>query len=207
VFWIAYRLDKDICLRWGKPLLQDDDDMDMELPDNDPVDKLGLITLSDGTGTFNIFRTMSEFAVIESKIYKQLYSAKASQLSNEGLLHTIGELDLILEEWKEGIPTEFQPEYEIKVDNKPLLSHIIILHFAYYNCLNSIHRTSVHHGFWTSDVFNRRLNARALNPRVFSSASICVAAARASIRLIKHIEPGGCRYVWYVFTLGFMIES
>jgi hypothetical protein len=32
IFWIAYRIDKDTCIRSGLPLIQDDDDMNLELP-------------------------------------------------------------------------------------------------------------------------------------------------------------------------------
>jgi hypothetical protein len=73
------------------------------------------------------------------------------------------------------------------------------LHFAYYNCLTTIHRMSVHHGYWTSRLSNyaiQGLNVRPLNPRVFSSAALCVSAARASIHLIKYIPQGDFDCVW-----------
>merc|ERR1719262_1807367 len=44
VFWIGYMLDKDICLRSGRPPAQDDDDMNVDLPSADsttgPFDKI-----------------------------------------------------------------------------------------------------------------------------------------------------------------------
>jgi len=76
-----------------------------------------------------------------------------------------------------------------------------MLHFAYYNCLTTIHRMSVHHGFWTSRLSNYAisgLSARPLNPRVFASASLCVAAARSSIQLIKYINFNDCPCVWLI---------
>lgn len=181
--------------------MQDDDDMNVELPSEDPPDNIGNVPLSDGKSKVNLFRLMCLFGTIESKVYKRLYSTKASRQSDGELLNTIGELDRELEEWKDSIPLDFRPEYEIKATHRPLILPIVVLHFAYYNCLTTIHRMSVHHGYWTSRLSNyaiQGLNARPLNPRVFSSAVLCVSAARASINLIKYIPQGDFACVWLV---------
>jgi len=201
VFWIAYLLDKDTCLRSGRPPAQDDEDMNVELPSEDPPDNVGNIPLADGNGKINLFRLMCEFAIISSKVYKKLYSVEASKQSDGELLNTIGELDQELEDWKDRIPLDFRPEHEIKASHTPLVLHIVVLHFSYYNCLATIHRMSVHHGYWSSrlsDYAVSGLNARPLNPRVFSSAALCVQAARASIHLIKYIPQGDFACVWLV---------
>ncbi|KAJ5888418.1 hypothetical protein N7495_008459 [Penicillium taxi] len=201
VFWIAYYLDKDICLRSGRPPVQDDDDMNVQLPSEDPPDNVGNVPLTDGKGKFNLFRSLCEFATIESRVYKRLYSAKASRQSDGELLNTIGELDKELEDWKDAIPIDFRPEHEIQATHGPLLIHVVVLHFAYYNCLTTIHRMSVHHGYWTSRLSNyaiQGLNARPLNPRVFLSAVLSVTAARASINLIKYIPQGDFACVWLI---------
>ncbi|KAK5554655.1 hypothetical protein LTR46_007381 [Exophiala xenobiotica] len=201
VFWIAYLLDKDSCLRAGRPPAQDDDDMNVELPSEDPPDNIGNVPLADGKGKINLFRLMCEFAIISSKVYRQLYSVRASKQSDGELLNTIGELDRELEAWKDSIPIDFRPEHEIKTSHTPLILHIVVLHFSYYNCLTTIHRMSVHHGYWTSRLSEyaiQGLNARPLNPRVFSSAALCVSAARASIHLIKYIPQGDFACVWLI---------
>ena len=175
--------------------------MNVELPNEDPPDSLGNIPLADGQGKINLFRLMCTFAVIENKVYKKLYSTKASKQSDAELLKTIGDLDRELEEWKDGIPIDFRPEHEIKASHTPLMLHVVVLHFAYYNCLTTIHRMSIHHGFWTSrlsDLALRGLNAKAINPRVFSSGVLCVQAARASIKLLDYIPQGDYACVWYV---------
>ncbi|KAL7823283.1 N-terminal binuclear Zn cluster-containing protein [Trichoderma gracile] len=201
VFWIAYMLDKDLCLRSGRPPAQDDDDMNVELPDADPEDNIGNIPLADGKGKMNLFRVMCEFAVIESNVYKRLYAAKAAKQSDGELLATIGELDQQLEEWKDRIPIDFRPEHEIRASHTPLILHIVMVHFTYYNCLTTIHRMSVHHGFWTSRLANYAIsgqNVRPLNPRVYSSAMLSTAAARASISLLKYIPQGDFSCVWLI---------
>ncbi|CAG9999694.1 unnamed protein product [Clonostachys byssicola] len=201
VFWIAYMLDKDLCLRAGRPPAQDDDDMNVDLPDEDPLDCIGNIPLADGKGKMNLFRVMCEFSVIESNVYKRLYATKAAKQSDGELLSAIGELDQQLEDWKNKIPTDFRPEHEIRASHTPLIIHVVMLHFAYYNCLTTIHRMSVHHGFWTSRLSNyalQGLNTRALNPRVYSSASLCTGAARASISLLKYMPQGDFNCVWMI---------
>ncbi|KAI2623426.1 N-terminal binuclear Zn cluster-containing protein [Xylaria nigripes] len=199
VFWIAYMLDKDICLRSGRPPAQDDDDMNVDLPDADPADHIGNIPLANGKGKMNLFRVMCELAVIESSIYKRLYSTKASRLSDGELLQTIGELDKELENWKDSIDIDYRPEHEIRASHTPLVLHIAMLHFSYYNALTTLHRMSIHHGFWNSRLANyaiQGLNARPLNPRVFSSASLCASAARATISLLKYIPQGDFSCAW-----------
>lgn len=173
--------------------------MNIELPNEDPADNIGNIPLSDGKGKLNIFRLQCRFSIIQSKVYKQLYSTRAARQSDGELLNTIGELDRELEEWKDGIPIDFRPEHEIKATHRPLVLHIVVLHLSYYNCLATIHRMSVHHGYWTSRLSNyaiQGLNARPLNPRVFSSAALCVTAARSTIHLIKYIPQGNFCCVW-----------
>ena len=204
VFWIGYMLDKDICLRSGRPPLQDDDDMNVDLPVEDPPDNIGNIPLADGRGKVNLFRLMCTFASISSRVYRRLYSVKASRQSDGELLNTIGELDKELEEWKDGIPLDFRPEHDIKASHTPLILHVVVLHFGYYNCLTTIHRMSIHHGFWTNRLSNyaiQGLNAKALNPRVFASAALSVSAARASIHLIKYLPQGDFACVWSVAFL------
>jgi hypothetical protein len=179
--------------------VQDDDDMNVDLPSEDPPDDVGNIPLSDNKGKINFFRLSCKFSIIQNKVYKRLYSTKASKLSDGELLNTIGELDNELEMWKDSIPLEYRPENEIKALHVPLIIPLVILHFSYYNCLTTIHRMSIHHGYWTSRLSNyatQGLNARRLNPRVFSSAILCVNAARASINLIKYIPQGDFACVW-----------
>lgn len=60
---------------------------------------------------------------------------------------------------------------------------------------------AVHHGYWTSrlsDFAIQGLNSRPLNPRVFSSAALCVQAARASIHLIRYVPQGDYSCVWLI---------
>lgn len=200
VFWIAYLIDKDISLRSGRPPMQDDNDWNVDLPSEEPDDGVGVVPTVDG-GKVNLFRKIAEFSVISGKVYARLYSVKASKQSDGELLNTIGELDSELEEWKDSIPLQFRPEHEPNTGDQSLTLQLVTLHFAYYNCLATIHRRSIHHGYWTdrlSDYAFQGLNIQSLNPRVYSSALLCVQAARASINLIKYIPQGDFACVWLI---------
>jgi len=173
--------------------------MNIDLPSEDPPDNIGNVPNADGLGKTNIFRFMCTFSTIQSRVYKRLYSTRAGKQSDGELLNVIGELDRELEEWKDSMPPEFRPDNDIKATHRPLILHLAVLHFAYYNCLTTVHRMSVHNGFWTSRLSNyavQGLNARPLNPRVFNSAAICMQAARSSVHLCRYIPQGDFACVW-----------
>lgn len=203
IFWIIYLVDKDVALRSGRPPCLNDDDCNVELPDENPPDGCGVLPLENGS--FNIFRAMARFSVIESKVYMQLYSAKASRQSDGELLQAIGRLDKELEEWRISVPAQIRPDDDSNglpadLSGGPLV-HILLLHFAYYNCLTTIHRMSIHHGYWSnrlSDYAIAGLSVQPLNPRVFSSASLCVSAARATVGLMDRLDPMDYSCVWYI---------
>ena len=200
VFWIMYMLDKDTALRSGRPPCISDDDCNVELPDEDPLDGVGNLPLSNGMANFNLFRAMARLSVIESKVYIQLYSAKAAKQSDGELLNTIGRLDDELEKWKDSLPAEFRPGNDQSTTSQNKIMPVVFLHFSYLYCLTTIHRTSSNHGHWTNRLSNfalAGLNARPTNPRIFNSTALCVLAARSSINLIERLDPGDYSFMRY----------
>jgi hypothetical protein len=204
IFWIVYLLDKEYALRAGRPPCINDDDCNVELPSENPEDQVGNVTCSDGKVTFNIFRVMVTFATIQSKVYMQLYSAKAARQSDGELLNIVGNLDSELEAWKATIPSEFHPDKDLSwLVDRTIAYQILVLHFEYYSLLTTIHRMSIHHGYWTSRLSNYAvsgMSARRLNPRIFSSASLCVSAARSTVGLIKCLDSYDYPCLWYVLV-------
>lgn len=193
VFWIAYILDKEISLRMGRPPAQEDDDMNVELPSMEPEDNVGSFVL--GGTKVNLFRLLTEFAIIQSRIYKQLYSTEASKQPIEKLLTIVGNLDNQLEEWKSRIPTNFQPELEAATC-LPRNMQVLVLHFGYYNCLATLHRMPSYWLSRLSDQTVQDLKGRLPNPRVFSSGALCVSAARGSISLLKYVPQEDNAVIW-----------
>ncbi|EWC44067.1 hypothetical protein DRE_01419 [Drechslerella stenobrocha 248] len=202
VFWIAYVIDKDIALRSGRPSIINDDDMNIELPEEESFDGLGMIELAGGRGKVNLFRRTCRFAQIQSRVYMQLYSAKAAKQSDGELLNTIGDLDRELEEWRDSIPLDVRPEHAISNAYELHMLSLVLMHFQYFNCLATIHRMSIAHSYWTNRLAQYAvsgLSPRPLNPRVFSSAALSVSAARSSIHLLKYINQADINCIWLVF--------
>jgi hypothetical protein len=114
VFWVGYILDQDTSLRSGRPAAQDDSDMDMSLPDENPSDGVGDMSLSSGTGKCNIFRFYCELGLIQSKVHKMPYSVKASAYTSEETSAITAVLNCELDKWKDRLPQEFRPGHVSK---------------------------------------------------------------------------------------------
>ncbi len=140
---------------------------------------------------------------MNAKVYKRLYSVKASKQTDGELLNTISDLDQELEQWKDSLPVVFRPETSL--DNNQLhptlVLHLTLLHLAYYNLLTTIHRRSIHHGYWTGRLAQYAIEGRNVTPlshRVFSSAALCVTAARMSIALLSYVPPDDTGILWLI---------
>ncbi|RYE96444.1 MAG: GAF domain-containing protein, partial [Oxalobacteraceae bacterium] len=191
VFWVAYFLDKETSLRSGRPSAQDDDDIDVELPSEDPADKIGMVPLNSADKiekpSSNVFRSICAFAQIQSRVHKKLYSVRASQKSEQKLIASIGKLVHELEDWKQSIPTDFRPGHEIDAACWPYRLHVIFMNLAYHHCVTTIHRLSVHGDrakrSHTQAMYS--LDPKSSDARVSKSSAQCLQSARASIRLIS----------------------
>ena len=185
VFWIVYFIDKSLSLRLGHPSVLNDDDIGIDLPQDEIVQKH-----PDGSTKYSIFRCQAQLARLESRIQTELYSARALRKSALERLRLVGELDKALMEWKDALPVEIQPDRVMQCDDDHILP-IVMMNFAYFNCLTTIHRVSVHHGSWTNSHLSQSgatLHDQHLNPRVYASQSICLAAARQSIQLLRFVN-------------------
>ncbi|EED21290.1 conserved hypothetical protein [Talaromyces stipitatus ATCC 10500] len=188
LFWVVYIMDKSIALRLGHPSVMNDDDIGIDLP----LEKGSGEVRSDSTTTrAGMFRYNVQLARLESRIYSALYSARGQTKSPMERMRLVGELDKAVVEWKEHLPVEIRPETPIQCQ-EDLVLPIVLMHFAYFNCLTLIHRASVHHGSWTSIHHNQHTDTvqddGRLNPRVYASHAICLAVARQSIQLLNLVD-------------------
>jgi hypothetical protein len=149
----------------------------------------------------NTFRAMCKLAMIEGKVYKRLYSVQASKQSIEQIVNCVDQLDEELGNWRQSVPEEFRPESEIKVLDDVLRLQIVNFHLTYYHCLAAIHRKLVQHGHWVNrpDSLEEVGDKQKIRQHVFSSAVLCVSAARASINLIRFIPQGSLVCIWSVY--------
>ncbi|UQC86042.1 uncharacterized protein CLUP02_11541 [Colletotrichum lupini] len=90
VFWAAYILDKETGLNHGLDSIQDDDDIETELPSG----------WGEGVDILNL---RAKLAMVESSIRRRLYTAKGLRLTDADLVKAIIDLDALLEEWRSNL--------------------------------------------------------------------------------------------------------
>jgi Fungal specific transcription factor domain len=204
VFWVIYILEKSTCLRIGRPSAINDEDIGVPLPPEDLHDEgsLGIHVASTPGRIFYPFRAACAIALIESKVYSELYSARSWTQMPDERLNRVSRLDQELQEWKDNIPLEIRPEHTIQCEGEHRFA-IIMLHFGYYNCLTTIHRVSIHHRSWISKDGDAGSDATPpqssptsstsspLNPRVYASYALCLSAARSTIHIATHLLGSG----------------
>ncbi|RDW86162.1 fungal specific transcription factor domain-containing protein [Aspergillus mulundensis] len=208
IFWIAYCLDREISLRFGKPPTQSDEDISIGLPTEPPKDSVRIAPSTYRYGDFDAFRAHCQLATIKSQLYKDLYSAAAKDRPLSEIMASVGTLDGMLQSWKEDLPSECQPEpHKVSSFTKTSISVMLFyLHCSYFNCIIAMHRLIVSRGLQTSgDLLRQYADLRGsapppYNTRVFDSESICANAARASIRLMKYLPEG------HISLVGIMIH-
>ncbi|KAL5337550.1 fungal-specific transcription factor domain-containing protein [Aspergillus crustosus] len=182
IIWIAYCIDREICLRFGKSPTQSDDDMAIEI---------------NRHGGFDSFRAQCQLATIKGRLYKDLYSAVAKDQTFSEIMTCVGTLDGMLRKWREDLPSEFRPETQVST-RFPLSSTLVALLYlycSYFDCIIAMHRLIASHGIQTAeDLLKRKdfgiLTSTTYDPRLFASDYLCANAARASIRLIKYMPEG-----------------
>jgi hypothetical protein len=90
VFWILDFLDKAMSIRVGQPSVMFDDDVGIDLPQ-----ELATSNISpDGSKKYSIFRYHAQIARLESRVYTELYSIKASNSPEIQRLKSVGQVCL-----------------------------------------------------------------------------------------------------------------
>ena len=176
-----------------------DDDIGVDLPDEDTT----ICYNPDGSRKFNTFRSQVELALLEGRIYTELYSIRSRKRSDLERLKAVGRLDQGLQEWLLSIPVEIRPDEKIQCGQEHI-PPVFMMHFAYYNCLGTIHRASIHHRSWTNiglgEGAQGALQDHEINPRVYVSQSICLTAARKTINILREFDMLGNfrrnRFIW-----------
>ncbi|KEF57643.1 uncharacterized protein A1O9_05561 [Exophiala aquamarina CBS 119918] len=149
VFWIVYVLDRDISLRLRDPYHQQDHDMDVDLPDFKSIDESGGIVFgNDGTTWINFLLCRIDLARIQAKAYDMMFSVQGEKLEGAQREAAGAEIALMLREWKESIPQQFQPGVLSAHSFAPSVRFLALLHFSYYHCLYLVRGIFSHDSGW-----------------------------------------------------------
>ncbi|KAF4944785.1 hypothetical protein FSARC_14583 [Fusarium sarcochroum] len=182
VFWIAFILDADVCVRTGRPATQDIRDFDVPPPPDSPSDGLGVIECCGEQ--LNFLTTLTKFALIQRRVYDSLYTTEAlkrpppERVANAE--QCLGELD----RWRDSIPDNLKPQRNFSLQGDSFLTHILRLHFASHCCYLSIYRVCL-------------LSRQPLRSELSTKQS---EVARSALDLVKHIydERFGQSFGWSV---------
>jgi len=194
VFWVAYFIDKEHCLKTGQPPAQDDDEMDVEMP-SEILDNT--IQFGDSPEV-NYFNFRVKLALIQGQVYKRLISVKAEKQSVTRRMVEVKRLEGMLAVWRASIPIDFCETYHVLGSGRlmiPPIIHKVILRITYFATLNTIHRFSVPVEEWRSQLQQvRDPNSKHAPPPPI----ICVEEARNAITLMHVTPQGDYACIWVI---------
>jgi len=206
VFWVFYLMEKAISHNLGRPSVINDDDIAVELPPKMP----GLVQSPSRAKVYDLFQDQITLAIIGSRICSELYSASSQTKSEVDRMKVLGKLDNHLQRWRDAIPIDIRPEYPIKCSDEQYVP-VVMMHFTYLDAVILLHRLSSHQGSFkdgeTMDMKSHDQRPR-LNPRIYSSRLLCLAAARRSIQLLDTFSNNNLQnqhYMWFVVLLLFKL--
>ncbi|KAF5580170.1 transcriptional activator Mut3p [Fusarium pseudoanthophilum] len=120
LFWLTYVYDREMAQRSQCPYHQPDCETDMDLPEANPEENLGIITSSTDSIRFNYLRSCAKFAFIQGKAHDLLYSQKSHTLTPERKARSIALIEELLKEWVDEIPPELRTTEGIDEKLSPL---------------------------------------------------------------------------------------
>lgn len=163
---------------------EDDDDIDIELPNDTSLDTTGLFTFPNGE-TISLFRSFCELAVLRHKIYKTLYSPKSAHIDNTQYKYIVKELGDQLNAWKESIHLNFEINPNTtrdQCDESLILTKILV---AYHNTIISLYQWSL---FYRETPHRKEANHPSHSCRE-TWTSLCVSSARQTAIILHDDDP------------------
>jgi hypothetical protein len=187
-FWIAYWIEKNISYLRRQASVQDDDDMDVELP----IGSLsGPRVLGHGPTTINILNSRIGLAIIQGQIYKRLFSVQAERQSDTERAAAALELSRLLACWRASVPFDLGASTMATLC-LPLpedVLQIIILHAVYTDCLITLERH-------ISQRANLQAGLEDFYDYSVPSESVCLTESRKVIHLLQKIPRGKYAFIW-----------
>lgn len=191
VFWIALSLDRELCLRTGRPPAHDLHHFHVDLPPDSVHDDSEVMTTSDGT-KLRLARFQAQLCVIQDHIYDELYSSRSSnettRITGSGV-----RLTSQLEEWCASV-SGFHAHQSV-----PGGEHhgLIRLYYSYYNCVVLVHRPLARQ-YWLS---LSPATISDLPPSIKASIGQCLTAARSIIRILEAVPYQQKSFYWDVVPI------
>lgn len=173
-------------MRVGSSPAQSVDDFDVDLPEAEH-------------NTTLFFRQLCSLNVIKSRIYGRLYSAKGLQKTPADVCQVVKELHAELEEWRNANPIDNTNLKQVNGDNFLSGFASVGLQLVYYNCLIMIHRMPLvlgHYARYLGNTTQIHFDLRWFADQSHVSSSVCVQAARETLRLVNNMPWGDIAWLW-----------
>ncbi|KAI0854754.1 hypothetical protein F4860DRAFT_498463 [Xylaria cubensis] len=189
-FWTAYILDWEISTQFGLPPAIDGDEFE--------VGPLRQETTTSMECLSPACKFISEIAILKSIIYKRLYHRKAFEQPEGELITNITEVNWGLDYWlRLQVSADFRPD----LDNPTAMSNpsmeTLLIHFAYYLCVDMAHWATRRHGLRT-DHANSTLSDRVENARITMLIETSRKAARATLNLLLAVPLKSFMSLWRI---------
>jgi hypothetical protein len=202
IFWILYVLDRDIALRIRQPTMLNETDIDLELPEENPPDGVGIFYAENGAST-NLFRKRVQFAWIQGKAYEWLFSVRAEKLSHSTREEHTKRLERALDQWHASLPAEFKPDLLPTISDLTTFRAFMFMHFVRLQVLARIHHAYAYDSQWLEALrgFSRTVvdgpstdfNRKSL-PGSFEQL---VQRSRESLKLFSCLPQQDLYILWY----------
>ena len=202
IFWIAYLLDRDICLRYHTPATQAEDDFDVDFPPS--ASDTGYIYAFSQHGDcvcFDYFRHRLRLAIIQGRVYNMLFGARASKICFAERQSRVLLLHNELETWRQAIPAEFQADLFLEYAGREGsgLFWLSLMHFSYLGCLVMVHGIWSHDTQWRQRLLtsviegNNSLDSFNVLPASLPKGwRVCVEMSRHCMRIMQKMPLGSC---------------
>lgn len=188
-FWIAYSLDREGASTLGRPIMLQDEDIDLELPleiddeilfntpESEPLPKQP----SDKPALIGGFLSSLRLDEIVGRTLKTVYALQKTKVrfginSKEWDERLVTEIDSALNGWLDTVPPHLR--YDPHEPNDEWLMQSSLLYSKYYNCQILVHRPFIpaKKGASESSILN------------FPSLAICTNAARSISHLVQSLK-------------------
>ncbi|KAI1416084.1 hypothetical protein F5Y13DRAFT_154534 [Hypoxylon sp. FL1857] len=204
IFWLCYCLDKDISLRSKIPSIQNEADVDLDLPGTESGDDGNYLQSIDGGTQFNYFRARVQLAYLEGKVYDYLLSNRSMKLSLQARQERVEHLAQLLSRWHKTIPTSLRLENIIDTLDKAPLTHMILLYHTYLMCSITVNGLYSAESPWVKALGS--FTTAALQTFDFQSHACmkheegllpdswndCVSVSRGCLQILSNKCYGGC---------------
>ncbi|KAF5654704.1 hypothetical protein FHETE_11265, partial [Fusarium heterosporum] len=201
LFWITYTLDRDLSLRTSEPYLLQDRDIGITIENMSSGVEQGA-TLVPASGVdlddaikLDMPQIRARLAIIQGKIYDEIYSFQGMKKSSKEKQDAIENLDRMLDEWYSSLPARLRASKQ---------RFAIPLHITYYQCIFSTRRASIHNTDWIKQLTSYTTASSYAGGHNFARSTLplpehwlkLVQAARSCLKLLREVQPKDTSMRW-----------